>query len=103
MKRFIILIIALLFLFCGCDDNSKKVDERYTIDDKTSQLIENYYDEYGNLIQRIQFDKNTRNTIITTYIWERNEHGCVLLTDYDVVTVDSEGNIISSSETNKEN
>lgn len=98
MKRFLILLVLFALLLTGC------VSEEYAqisranssvTKDSFDLVVTEHYDGGQDLIQRIEYNKNTKITIIYNYYWSNSGWGKTC-TGSSITTIDADGNIIVS-------
>lgn len=95
----VLLVAILIFGLCGCSDGDESKPESrantqisYT---QGSLEVTEQYDGDEDLIQRIEYNKNSGVTIIYNYSWFRDGWGKTC-TDITIVTVSPDGTITSS-------
>ena len=99
MKRFVLLLALLALILSGCAYEDGSVMNRansYVERDTYDMVITEHYDGGQNLIQRTEYNKNTKITIVYTYHWGMD--GLLeVCTGATITTIGSDGSIVSTT------
>ena len=100
MKRNLILLVILALLLSGCCYEDGAVISRANSSvtkDSFGLVVTEHYDGGQNLIQRIEYNKNTKVTIVYNYYWHESGWGKTC-TGSSITTIGEDGSIVATSD-----
>lgn len=99
MKRFLIITVLLLCCMTGCSDDGTmhRANSSVTVEEN-GLVVTQHYDGSQDLIQRIEYNQDTKITIVYNYEWVNGPGFRRVCVGCTIVTIDANGNIIDSTE-----
>ena len=92
MKKFLVIIIAILMLctLCSCATDQ---EAEMNYNDENTYVIDMQYDRYDNLISKSVYNKITGHTYLYTFNYEYN-NGFWECTETNTVVISKAGSVI---------
>ena len=97
-----VLLIAMLFLFSGCE--SEDLSKRVIANMNDNYSITTVFDKHKNIVQKTECNYALGTILITNYIYQYKEgYGVFECSDIETLFIDENNNIINVSKQGENN